>query len=306
LSAPAKKHHYVPQFYLRKFAEDEQIATVRLPGDRRYVSSVIDTGSENRFHTVRQNPANPEILEEAFGELEDDAAPIIQRVEDGLWPLPREERMTLAGFVVFQALRGPDQRRLMKNLQTRMMERETRAVAERGASRWFEDRRLHVDGDAAKEAWDRTASAEEPPVVIDALYHAGRIASLAERVMPHFIGRRWKLVRFDYPSLVTSDAPVSLDDVSDGEQGRYGLMTARTISYPLSRTRALLFGDTVPVRARVELAAVRSGKFDSQVRGTADDQRYVNGRTVHNAARALFHHPADAAYIPVELPNPRD
>lgn len=306
MPAPAKKHHYVPQFYLRKFAENEQVATVRLPGDRRYVSSVIDTGSENRFHTVRQHTDNPEILEDAFAELEDDAAPVIERVEEGLWPLPRDERMTLAGFVLFQALRGPDQRRLMKALQARMVERETSRVAEQGAARWFADRGLLVDEDRAQEAWDRTTNSEEMPVVIDALYHAGRIASLAERAMPHFIRRRWKLIRFDSPSLITSDAPVGIDDVDDGEHGRYGLVTARRISYPVSRTLAIVFGAPVQVRARIELAAVHAGRFDSVARGTAENQRDLNQRTVHNAARALFHHPDDDALIPAGLPNPRD
>lgn len=167
MPAPAKKHHYVPQFYLRKFAKDEQVATVRLPGDRRYVSSVTDTGSENRFHTVRQHPDSPEILEDAFAALEGDAAPVIERVEDGMWPLPLGERMSLAGFVLFQALRGPDQRRLMTALQAQMMERETSRVADEGPARWLADRGLLVDKGRAQEAWDRISSTGEMPVMID-------------------------------------------------------------------------------------------------------------------------------------------
>ncbi|OUE19144.1 hypothetical protein BFL36_13965 [Clavibacter michiganensis] len=304
---PSKKHHYVPKFYLRKYATDtEQITTVRLPGDGRFTSSIADTGSQNRFYTIPQNTANPESLEEAFGEVENAAAPILRRIESGRWPLSLDDRVAVGAFVTVQALRGPDQRRLMNSLKVAMVERATRYAAERGAAQWFANHGVYADERQAEEAWRLLASADEPFVAIDAAYHAGQIAKHSETVLPHLLARRWNLINFEVPSLVTSDAPVGLHDVQDGRPGPWGLLNAPIISFPLSRTSALLLSKTVPPRTRLDMNAVVHGALDSAVEGAARDAKRLNERTVHNAGLAVFHHPDDGALVPTTLPRPRE
>lgn len=307
MGTSSKKHHYVPKLYLRKFANGaDQITTVQLPGGVRYTSSVTDTGSENRFHTIPQNPANPEVLEDAFGDLEDAAAPVLRNIESGAWPLSLDDRVTVGTFVTIQALRVPEQRRLMKSLQVSMVQREARYVAEHGAAQWFADHGVRVDEERAREEWQRVIDGDEPLVAIDAAYHAEQIAIHADTVLPHLLARPWTMVRFDTPSLLTSDAPVSLHDVSDGRPGRWGLLNAPTITVPLSRTTALLLAKPVETRTRIEVEAVAHGNFDSAAAGTAKYARHLNERTAHNAARALFHHPDDGAIVPKTLPGPRE
>jgi hypothetical protein len=303
----AKKHHYVPKFYLRKYATDAgQISTVRLPGGRWYTSSITDTGSENRFYTIPQNTVNPESLEEAFGEIENAAAPVLRDIELGGWPLSLDDRVAVAAFVTMQALRGPDQRRLMNSLQVEVLDRESRYVAEHGATQWFADHGVHADEKLAAEAWRLLIRADEPFVEIDAAFHAGQIAKQAETVLPHLLARRWHLVKFDVPSLITSDAPVSLNDVRDGRPGPWGLLNAPTISFPLSRRMALLLAKPVPAQTRLEMEAVVDGAFDSVVVGTGEDARRLNERTAHNAGLAVFLHPNDEALLPTTLPRPRE
>ncbi|GAB7303712.1 DUF4238 domain-containing protein [Clavibacter michiganensis] len=303
----AKKHHYVPKFYLRKYATDtEQIRTVRLPGDRWYTSSITDTGSENRFYTIPQNIVNPESLEDAFGEIENAAAPVLRDIEAGKWPLSLDDRVAVAAFVTMQALRGPDQRRLMNSLQLEMVDRESRYVAEHGAAQWFADHGVHADEKQAAKAWQLLIRADEPFVEIDAAYHAGQIGRLAETVLPHILARRWSLIKLDIPSLITSDAPVSLNDVRDGRPGPWGLLNAPTISFPLSRTMALILAKAVPAQTRLDMEAVVNGAFDSVVVGTGEDAKRLNERTAHNAGLAVFHHPSDEALVPTTLPRPRE
>lgn len=302
--APSKKHHYVPQLLLRRFAtEEEQIVTVRLPGGTRFTASVLDTGSENKFHTVSRNKANPQVLEEAFGELEGAAAPVLRRIESGGWPLSLDDRITLGAFVALQALRGPEQRRLMRTLQAERVERETQHVEERGAANWFADHGLHLAEERARDAWYSATGAGEPLVTIDAAYHAEQIAAHAETVLPHLLARYWTLVRFDVPTLIASDAPVSLDDVRDGAHCRSGLLNAPSISLPLSRTTALVLGATYPSESQDETKALLRGVLDREAVGNDAWANRLNSRTVHNAARALFHHPDDGALVPSELPR---
>ncbi len=301
--APSKKHHYVPQFLLRRFAtEEKQIITVQLPEGRCFTSSVLDTGSENKFYTLSQNNPNPEALEEALGELENSAAPVLRCIESGDWPLSLDDRIILGAFVTLQALRGPDKRRLMRTLRAEMVERETQRVEEHGASKWFADRGLHLTEERACNAWDSVIGTGEPLVTIDADYHLEQIATHAETVLPHLLARSWTLVRFKVPTLIISDVPVSLNDVQDGACGNWGLLNAPSISLPLNRTTALVFGTTYPSKSEKEVKKLLEGTFDQEVVGNEAWASWLNARTVHNAYRALFHHPDDGALIPSEFP----
>ena len=59
----AKRHHHVPQFYLRGFADGEQITTVRLPGDKRYAQSVRKAAAENGFYSVPGHEDGADVFE---------------------------------------------------------------------------------------------------------------------------------------------------------------------------------------------------------------------------------------------------
>lgn len=300
-----RKHHWVPQFYLKSWATNGQLSTVELATGARYKKAVRNAAMELGFSTVPQHPDDPEVFEKLFSKLEGQAAAVFNAVADGKWPLDADDREVLVIFVTFQALRGPEQRQLMRDLQTDRVSRETAAVAEMGASAWFEDRfGLPIEEDQARRVWERATGDDEPPIRIDAQFHIEQIARLAEKALPYIALRRWKLIRFDEPALLTSDVPVSLDNPGR-EHGRSGLLTARTLAYPLSRDAALVLGDYAPVRAKVEAKAIARGRFDSRAEGSKTDQEWVNDRTVHSARTALFHHPDDAMLVPAVLPKPR-
>ncbi|WP_082450822.1 DUF4238 domain-containing protein [Microbacterium sp. Leaf203] len=292
------KHHWVPQFYLKSWAVNGQLSTVDLATGSRYKKPVVNAAMELGFYAVPQHPDDPEVFEKLFSKLEGQAAAVLKAVADGAWPLDGDDREVLATFVTFQALRGPEQRQLMRDLQTDRVARETAAVAEMGAAAWFQDRfGLPIEEGQARRAWERATGHDEPPIRIDAQFHIEQIARLAEKALPYIALRRWKLIRFDEPALLTSDVPVSLDNPGRAH-GRSGLLTARTLAYPLSRQAALVLGDYVPVRAKVEANAIARGRFDSLANGSTTDQEWMNARTVHSARTALFHHPDDVALVP--------
>lgn len=120
----AKRHHTVPQFYLRGFAREDQIGTVRLPGDIRFLQAVRKAASETHFYTVEGHPEGADVFEKSLGVIEGEVAQIFQVVEDGTWPLDTERRMTLACFMALQALRGPEQRRNMEYISAQMARME--------------------------------------------------------------------------------------------------------------------------------------------------------------------------------------
>ncbi|MFI8633578.1 DUF4238 domain-containing protein [Microbacterium sp. NPDC077663] len=303
------KHHFVPRSYLRRWADAGEVSVATIATGRRARGGVRVTAMKRGFYAIDSYNTDPNAVEKAFGSVEDPGKRVIDKIVDGrngdVWPLPLDDRVALGAYVALQALRGPEQRLLMQSLQDDMVESETRFVDEHGAAKWFANHGLRLTEERARGAWDSGVGDGKPLVVIDALYHAQRIANDSDTVMNLFLSRYWTLVRFDTPSLITSDAPVSLNDAHD-ERGAWGFQNAPSISLPLNRTTALVFGAVYPSQSEGETEALLNGAFDREVEGSDIWAQRLNARTAHNAEHELYFHPDDAALISSELRTRND
>lgn len=303
------KHHFVPQSYLHRWADAGEVRVATIATGRRARGGVGVTAMKRGFYAVDSYAKDPNAVENAFGSVEDRGKRVIDKIVNGkkgeVWPLSLDDRVALGAYVALQALRGPEQRRLMQSLQDDMVEREMRFVEEHGAAKWFANHGLPLVEERARDAWDAEVGAGKSRVDIDALYHAQRIANGSDTVMNLFLSRYWTLVRFDTPSLITSDAPVSLHDAHD-ERGEWGFQNAPSVSLPLNRTTALVLGAVYPSQSEGETEALLNGAFDREVEGNDTWVKRLNARTVHNAEHELYFHPDDAALISSELPTRND
>lgn len=73
-STPAKRHHYVPQFHLRGFANDDTITKVELLGERSCNQSVRKAAAEKYLYSLAGHPAGGDIFEKALSQREGDVA----------------------------------------------------------------------------------------------------------------------------------------------------------------------------------------------------------------------------------------
>ena len=80
----AKRHHTVPQFYLRGFAKNEQVATVGLPGDRSFLQSVGNATVANNFYALEGHQEGSDVIEKALAEIETATAAIFRKITAGL------------------------------------------------------------------------------------------------------------------------------------------------------------------------------------------------------------------------------
>jgi hypothetical protein len=126
----ARRHHTVPQFYLRGFAKVEQVTTVRLPGDQRFTQSVGDASVAKDYYSLDGD----DILEKALSEIEGSTATVFNAINEGTWPLEYEDRMTVAYFVALQATRVLAQRRTMDHVARQMLRRPSRPASSRRAA----------------------------------------------------------------------------------------------------------------------------------------------------------------------------
>ena len=66
----ARRHHTVPQFYLRGFSEDDQLTMVQLPGDRRFSQSVRKAAVEIDFYKIEGHEDGEDVFEKALSSVE--------------------------------------------------------------------------------------------------------------------------------------------------------------------------------------------------------------------------------------------
>ncbi|RYU14827.1 DUF4238 domain-containing protein [Nocardioides iriomotensis] len=303
----AKRHHTVPQFYLRGFANGERIATVRLPGDQRFVQSVRKAASETNFYAVAGHEDGPDVFEKLLSSIEGDASRVFTRISSGTWPLELEDRWTLAHFIAVQTVRGPEQRRNMEHLAAQVARMEIGYGGRASVRDWVaRNRGISISEEQAESIWDQATRPEGPPIKIGAIAHIEQMAELSEALLPYVAGRPWTLIRFGRRSLVTSDTPVGLVPHSDSPPwSGVGFGTAWGVTFPLTRKLGLLMSDPMLLAQNdVPVEEVHAGTFDHAEAGTARMEQFFNQTTIGSASLWVYHHPDDESFVPAELPEP--
>lgn len=303
----SKRHHTVPQFYLRGFAADDRIATVRLPGDHRFMQSVRDASVAKNFYALEGHPDGSDVVERALSEIEGAAAAVLAKIERGAWPLATEDRMTLGSFISLQATRVPVQRRSLDQAAAMMARLQIGAAGKSGLRRRLAETGQEVSEDLVERLWAMSTQPDGPPIKRPVAEHLEQMLDLADELLKFIVGRPWTLVRFERRSLITSDDPVALvADPSAEPWDGVGFMTAWGITYPMTRKLGLLMSSIEPlIDANVAVERVHQGGADMEQTGTTAMERFFNLQTTFGASQWLFCHPEDQRFVPEELPQAR-
>jgi len=128
IGAQPKLHHYVPQFYLRRFADsDGRFWVWDKTKDRAFQSTPISIAAETDFYRLRefeQLGHDPYTLEKQLSHMEGQTAAItdkwltsLRQMEPGQkMPIPKVHRYIVARFMAVQFLRTADAREILELL----------------------------------------------------------------------------------------------------------------------------------------------------------------------------------------------
>jgi hypothetical protein len=197
-----RKHHYVPQWYLRQFGTKHEIAAY----DKRTRSLSIVRPKDAAYEVGLYDLDHPELprwaFEKVLSNVENHGALAVRKaIGSGLETLTDAEREDVAAFVATQQLRVPSHRAaIAKNLSNTL----TRI---RAALTPAEIREL-AGRDLTPEEVDLIRgpplSAEEPPGVMP----YGVSIALSRFVKELLEDYRWSLLGVQPGHLITSDTPV--------------------------------------------------------------------------------------------------
>lgn len=311
----AKLHHYVPQGYLRGFANEKgQVRVIPLDRSRKpFVSSVKNVAAQTHFHTIEELE-EPDAFETALSEVEGKASRIIKAFEKKTFPRSEDDRWDLSYYMALQSVRGPDTRKTTEHLNAKLIRLEIGAAGRSNVGPWIK-RNFGFDPSPEQEdrVWAEATQPDGPPISFSNRDHIQYMLDMAEELTPYFACRQWSLVRFERRALFTSDAPVSLiRDPEDGGWGGVGYMTAQAITFPLTRELGLLMNSPIwmleghkPDDSRVQdiRAALLRGEADGIQAGTTAREKLFNGHSAHSAREYIFCHPEDTKYVPEDLPE---
>ena len=294
----SRRHHTVPRFYLRRFADDKgQLLRVALPGDHRHRVSVNDATVENDFYIAElDDGSQTDLVEAMFSEIEGHAAHAFRAILDrGEWPPSADTRAGIAAWAALQILRSPAVRRQGEDIADVMLKLQ---IAAGGKPAMRENlRELHgrepTDAEV-DEAWADASDFDNWRLPLHPNAHIKLIGEMLPGTVSQFFARGWTITRFERKTLLTSDSPIYLAPHPDQPAGMgTGLVTAGGILMTLDRRTALLMNDV--------------GDQDLVMPPAAAYARSVNGAVAFNARRAIFHHPDDdpLAGLP-PLPQPRE
>ncbi|MFE3167928.1 DUF4238 domain-containing protein [Streptomyces sp. NPDC059224] len=123
--ADPKLHHYVPQFYLRRFTDSaERLWVWDRTNDRVFRTQPKAVAAESNFYTLPQlvdHGHSPMEMEKQFADLEGQAAAITGQWLDWVrcghpgdsLPMPEENREAISLFLALQSLRTADARAIL-------------------------------------------------------------------------------------------------------------------------------------------------------------------------------------------------
>jgi hypothetical protein len=297
-----RRHHTVPAFYLRGFADDETLLTITLPGAPRFKQSVKNATVETDFYAIPGHEDGDDVLEDALAILEGKVAPVIARIM-AKEPLLPGDRGTLGYYIAIQGARSPAQKRNADALKAQIARLE---IGQGGRARFGERfAGLDLTQEQLDELWDQAMQPEGPPLEISSTEFASQMLANADHLVPYIVGRPWTLIYFDRRALITSDDPVNLvpsEDANDGEG--IGYATAGEIIMPIGRRVALVMGNLAEASENLSFEEVVAGSHDTARVGTTELERALNEQTARTASKWIYVHPDDERFVPQHLPEP--
>ena len=237
-----------------------------------------------------QDGHNPELVENAYGEIETAAAPVIEAVLQSDGPIGDEEKYRLAQFTAFQIVRGWRFRKDMQEFLTAHARQHLKmSVTEEQVRKRLRSTGHPDDNEAVREFLDGVLHGSwqvQPPKSV--LIQSG-IRFAHEQLHPQIFSRPLRILRFNEHLLLTSDTAVGMWAPDADAPRSSGPANARAIFVPLDRRTALAF-----------MANGRAGRMAPAPYWA----KHINLAVADHAVKWIYHHPEDRPLDGIELPSP--
>ncbi|GAC1413231.1 MAG: hypothetical protein NVSMB6_15240 [Burkholderiaceae bacterium] len=285
----ARKHHYVPQCYLKGFARNRsknaRLFVVDALSRKSFVTRPANVAAERDFNRIEVDEVDPNVVEAGYADFESKLAPALVRMDEKANFEDAKDRALILEFAALLAVRNPARRenfrkfredttksvmKLVTATKGRYDSHLTKATAagfiDADSQMPYEEFKNFVDGDAY------TVEVPTNEHVEQELKSLATVYDLLQR-------RNWVVLRAapDSGGFITSDRPVSLRwNDPKLQQSFYGPgfgLKDTIVHFPLSKFLAL------------------RGQFDGRegiVIAPTDVVAFTNSITIEHAIRQVY------------------
>ncbi len=234
---PNGRHHFVPQFYLRQWAdENEKVWQYGFDGRPPIHVGIKNIAFERGLYThPAKDKVTPLKTEDDLAEIESGYAEIWPGIIDRAMNI--QTRHNIARFIALMFIRHPQRRETV-----RMMNETWREIVQGLATE--AEVEITAEGRVGKIRVQDVLDETKNEFVGSGFLKQMR--ETLEHIAKTLMARRWGIVFSEKPAFVTSDCPVVLDRGSCQRQV-FGFRTPDTlILFPCSPTRLLVISDDWP------------------------------------------------------------
>jgi hypothetical protein len=252
MANPAKRHHYLPQFYQQRFAgADGRVCLFDRETKQFRRQHPVNTALENDFYTVTNAEGRKsDSLERALADLENAASGVIDRLDSRMngWR-DENELFAFTMFIAFFYTRTPifdkEQRALGEYLfrTTTKANHSSPEVTAEWLKQFEADTGESAEGISPEKYW-QMIQGDEYEVDIPREYNIRLMLDATEHVAQLLLTRNWHFVRaprdFEF---ITSDGPFVISPPAGYERDwrAYGALTpGAAIQVPLSPSTSLI------------------------------------------------------------------
>lgn len=218
----ARRHHYVPQFYLKGFAvarkKSHQLIVFDRKSHRSFRAATENVAVEMDFNRVKVEGHPPDVVETTMAKFEGEAAPALERIIAAKSIRQVEDRTWLLNLIGLLAVRNPRHRETWRDFQERIA-KMIMVLATATPERWASQvRQAQAGGYMSKDA--DTNYAKIRKFVTEGQYsisvpterHIEMEMIALDAILPYLFKRKWALLKCEgkCAGFATSDHPVCL------------------------------------------------------------------------------------------------
>ena len=242
-----KRHHFVPEFYLLRFASQDERVLERRRDGVEFVTNIDNVAAESGFYDVILSDGDKsKEVEDRLNQTEGDVAEVLRGIDSTLVPPPpgSDERMALSEYLGLQMTRTREHRERTQFPLLVDAFLGGRDLTKELVSEFLEHIHLGFrpsDGEV-QGAFDYTALALRDPDALTRERSMELMFETAGAVSPRLAARNWCIEHDRKGRLVTSDTPLVLwkaPSPRDAYMG-VGVVDADEIRFPLDPTKQLV------------------------------------------------------------------
>jgi hypothetical protein len=291
----ARKHHYIPQCYLRgfvRYSEKPKLAVIDMGRGKTFSASPENVAAERDFHAISVKGLPTDALEQEFSKFEAELAPAINRIVNVRAVKDRNDLNCILNFIALLAVKNPYRRAQNEEIAKDMV-RHAAELAVADETVWKDHlRQAQIGGKLAdispqdyRSLHDFVARGDYD-LQMAREWHLGVELNALKKMVRILAARRWSTLLAPPKSkgFITSDHPVCLTWSDEPPHTFYPpghALTGTSVLFPLHKHLALLGSFEGPSHS-FELGA--------------DKVAVVNGEIIRHANKQIYGQVFDFEY----------